>query len=176
MNIKMTVSNKEILNFLADFPGREFFTKEISDKLGISLGGVHNSLKALSKAGIVVFEQKGNMKFFKIDFNSPFVKQLRSAGIVENFLPLVQKIKNHCLAVILFGSAARGEQTAKSDVDLFILTNSPLEIKKLLPAKINRLPLKAIIKKPNDWSEMEIKEPEFFREIKNGIKLYESSF
>ncbi|MFA5187869.1 MAG: nucleotidyltransferase domain-containing protein [Patescibacteria group bacterium] len=176
MNIKLTILNKKVFNFLADWPEKQFFSKEISDRLGISLGGAHNSLKALLKAGVVVFEQKGNMKFFKINFSSPLFKQLRSAGIVESLLPLVKKIKNHCLNVILFGSAARGEQTAKSDIDIFILTNNPLEIRKLLPAKINRLLLKAIIKKPNEWSEMEIKEPEFFREIKNGIKLYESRF
>ncbi|OIO51658.1 MAG: hypothetical protein AUJ11_01590 [Parcubacteria group bacterium CG1_02_44_65] len=33
--------------------------------------------------------------------------------------------------------------------------------------------LKAIIKTPGEWSELEIAEPEFYREIKSGIILYE---
>ena len=35
------------------------------------------------------------------------------------------------------------------------------------------LRLKAIIKTSNEWSEMEISEPEFYQEIKNGIILYD---
>lgn len=176
MAIKLTKNSAKILDLLADFPEKQFFTKEISGKLGISLGGTHNSLKALSKAKLAVLEQKGNMKFFRINYGSALVKQLRSAGIIESLSPLIQKIKNHCLEAVLFGSAAKGEQTAKSDIDLFILANNVEDVKAVLPKKVKRLPVKAIIRKPNEWGEMKIKEPEFYSEIKNGIKLYESKF
>ena len=173
---KLTKNNGRILSLLADYPHKQFFTKEISDRLKISLGGTHNSLRDLAKAKMVILEQKGNMKFFRINLQNPLVRQLRVAIIIEIMSPIIQKIKKYSLKIILFGSAARGEQTAKSDIDLFILTNNISDVKAVLPQKINQMSVKAIIKNPNEWGEMEIKEPEFFLEIKQGIKLYEPEF
>ena len=35
-----------------------------------------------------------------------------------------------------------------------------------------KIPIKLVIKTPNQWSELEIKEPEFYKEVKQGIKLF----
>jgi len=171
--LKITTNNKKIINLLADYPSRSFFTKEISDKLKISLGGVHNSLKELVKEKIVSVEQRGNMKFFQINFHNSLVRQLRSAFAVEKLSKIVGKIEKDSKEIILFGSASRGEQSAESDLDLFILTNDPQNIKEIMKKEQGKLPIKMIIKTPNEWGEMEIKEPEFYLEVKKGIKLYE---
>jgi len=34
------------------------------------------------------------------------------------------------------------------------------------------MPIKAIIKIPNEWFELEAKDSEFYNEVKRGIKLY----
>jgi predicted nucleotidyltransferase len=170
---KLTNNYKKIIDLLADYPETQFFTKEISDKTGVSLGGAHNALKQLAKEKIVALEAKGNMKFYQIYADNPQVKQFRVADAIDRIMPLIDQIKSDCLKIVLFGSTARGEQTSDSDIDLFILTHEPETIKKkFFKSKIKRQ-LKTVIKTPNQWSELEIKEPEFFQEVSRGIKLFQ---
>lgn len=170
--MKLTKNCKKIILFLGDYPERKFFGKEIAEKLSISLGGVHNALKYLAKERIIEAEQKGNMKFYQIDENHPIAKQIKITAVVEKLLPLVNKIKNDCKEIILFGSSARGEQTRNSDIDLFVLTHTPEDVKKDISKFQKKIPVKPVIKTPNQWSELEIKEPEFYQEVKRGIKLF----
>ncbi len=168
----MTKNCQKIINLLSDYPKRSFFTKEIADEAGMSLGGAHNALKRLVKEKMAEAERKGNMKFYQIAAENPSVKQFRIAVAIDRIMPLVEKIKSDCQKIILFGSSARGEQTSDSDIDLFILAHEPEIIKEKFSKFGGKLPVKAIIKTPNQWSELEIKEPEFYNEVKRGIKLF----
>lgn len=170
--IKLTKNCKKIILLLGDYPEREFFSKEIAGILDISLGGTHNGLKYLAKEKIVEAEQRGNMKFYRINGENPLVKQLKTTAVVEKLLPLIDKIKKDCEEIILFGSTSRGEQTRNSDIDLFVLTHTPEDVKKGIAKYQKKLPVKPVIKTPNQWSELEIKEPEFYKEVKRGIKLF----
>ena len=169
--VKLTKNHQKIIIFLGDYPERRFFSKEIAGKLDISLGGTHNALKYLSKEKIVEAEQKGNMKFYQINDENPLVKQLKTTAVIEKLLPLINKIKNACEEIILFGSASRGEQTRNSDIDLFILTHTPEEVKKDISKYQKKIAVKPVIKTPNQWGELEVKEPEFYKEVRKGIKL-----
>jgi len=169
--VKLTKNHQKIIIFLGDYPERRFFSKEIAGKLDISLGGTHNALKYLSKEKIVEAEQKGNMKFYQINDENPLVKQLKTTAVIEKLLPLINKIKNACEEIILFGSASRGEQTRNSDIDLFILTHAPEEVKKDISKYQKKIAVKPVIKTPNQWGELEVKEPEFYKEVRKGIKL-----
>lgn len=169
---KITKNCKKIMLFLGNYPERNFFSKEIAEKLNISLGGTHNALKYLAKEKIIEQEQKGNMKFYCINEKNPLVKQFKITAVIEELSSLTKKIKDDSIDIILFGSASRGEQTADSDIDLFILTHNP-EVIKLKIVKIkNKLIINPIVKTPNQWGELEIKEPEFYNEVKQGIKLF----
>ena len=169
---KLTKNHQKIIIFLGDYPEREFFSKEIAGKLDISLGGTHNALKYLAKEKIVEAEQKGNMKFYRINEGNPLVKQLKTTAVVAKLLPFINKIKKNCEEIVLFGSASRGEQTRNSDIDLFVLTHTPEDVKKDIGKHKKKMPVKAVVKTPNQWSELEIKEPEFYKEVKRGVKLF----
>jgi len=174
--VKLTKNHQKIIIFLGDYPGKGFFGKEIAGKLNISLGGTHNALKYLAKEKIVDAEQRGNMKFYRINDENPLVKQLKTAAVVEKLLPLINKIKQVCEEIVLFGSVARGEQTRNSDIDLFVLTHTPEDIKKDISKYQKKMPIKPVIKTPNQWSELEIKEPEFYKEVRRGVKLFHSDY
>lgn len=169
---KITKNCEKIILFLGDYPEKEFFSKEIAEKLDISLGGTHNALKYLVKEKIIEQEQKGNMKFYSVNEKNPLVKQCKTTANIEKLSLLIKKIKDDCINIVLFGSASRGEQTANSDIDLFILTHDPEAIKSKIAKIKNKLIIQPIIKTPNQWSELEIKEPEFYNEVKQGIKLF----
>jgi predicted nucleotidyltransferase len=169
----MTKLEEKIIMLLADYPEREFYGQEIANKVKGSKASASGLLKVLSRRGVVFKKIKGHMKFYQINLKSPELKRLRINSAMKRINPLLPGLEKLSQKIILFGSASRGEQTSASDIDLFILSRDKNKIRGFFK-KINAgSRLKAIIKTPGEWSEMEITEPEFYQEIKNGIILYD---
>lgn len=169
----MTKLEQKIIKLLADYPEKEFYAQEITRKLKFSKASASGILKSLSEKGIILKKAKGHMKFYQINQKSPEIKKFRINLALGKINPLLPKLKKYSQKIILFGSASRGEQTHGSDIDLFVLTDKKDEAWAVIKKTGKSLPAKAILKTPGEWSEMEIKEPEFYQEIKNGITLYE---
>jgi predicted nucleotidyltransferase len=126
----------------------------------------------LVKEEIISEEKRGNMNFYQINDRNPIVKQTKITAAIEALIPLVDKIEQNAKEIILFGSASRGEQTNNSDIDLFVLTHQPEIIREDILKYAKKMGIKAVIKTPNQWSEMQSQEPEFYNEVKHGIKLF----
>jgi len=168
----MVRTREKIIQLLADYPGREFYGQEIAKKVKCSKSSTSGILKSLTAKGIVSKKVKGYMKFYQINLKSPEVKRLRIDLVLEKLNPLLPKLRKISQKIILFGSASRGEQTFDSDIDLLILTNSKLDVQAALKKTSSKMKIKAMIKTPGEWSEMEIKEPEFYQEVKSGMILH----
>jgi len=167
----MTKLEEKIIKLLADYPEREFYGQEIADRIKASKAAASGLLKALYGRGIIRKKVKGRMGFYRINQGSLDLKKLRINSALEKINPLLSKLKKYSQKIILFGSASRGEQTLNSDLDLFILSADKKRIKAALEETGSRI--QPIIKTSGEWSELEITEPEFYREIKNGIILYD---
>jgi len=168
----MTKLEQKIIELLADYPEKEFYAEELAKKLKFSKASASGLLKRLSNKKSITKMIKGNMKFYQINQGSPEVKKFRinlALGKIDSLLPKLIKFSQK---IILFGSASRGEQTSGSDIDLFILTDKKDQAGLAVKKAGRRLPIKPILKTPGEWSELEIKEPEFYHEVKNGITLY----
>jgi predicted nucleotidyltransferase len=169
----MTKLEEKIIRLLADYPEREFYSQEIANKVKGSKASASGLLKVLVQQRVVSKRIKGRMKFYQINSKSPELKRLRINLALERVSLLLPKLKKLSQKIILFGSASRGEQTSNSDIDLFILSRNKDEVRESLNKMSAGSRLKAIIKTPGEWSELEITEPEFYQEIRNGITLYD---
>jgi len=168
----MTKIEQKIVALLADYPEKEFYAQEISEKVKCSKASASIILKALADKKIISRTAKGHMKFYQINQKNPEVKRFRINWAMGKLNSILPGLKKHSQRIILFGSASRGEQTFGSDMDLFVLSLDKNKTKMDLKKISGRLRIKAIIKTAGEWSEMEIKDPEFFAEVKNGITLY----
>lgn len=169
----MTKIEQKIIKMLSDYPEREFYGQEIAEKIRCSKASASIILRSLFQKKIVFKKTRGHMKFYQINAKSSEVKKLKINLVLGKLNPFLPKLEKVSQKVVLFGSASRGEQTFGSDVDLFFLSNDKNETRKVLKKVFTNLPVKAVIKTQNEWSEMELTEPEFYQEIKNGIILYE---
>jgi predicted nucleotidyltransferase len=169
----MTKTEEKIIKLLADYPEREFYAQEIARIVKCSKASASGILKLLTKKKIAFRKVRGHMKFYQINQRSPRVKKLKIDWVLEKINSLLPKLEKFSKKIILFGSASRGEQTHDSDIDLFIISDDKDNIRAALNKISRELRVKAIVKTAGEWSEMEIKEPEFYREIKSGITLYE---
>ena len=169
----MAKLEQKIIKILADYPEREFYGQEIADKIKCSKASASIILKSLTSRKIIFRKTKGHMNFFQINTGNSEVKKFRIDSVLEKIKPILPKLERFCRKIILFGSGSRGEQTAGSDIDLFILSGRKDDVRSVIKKTRARLNIKAVIKTPVEWSEMEVKEPELYQEIKNGITLYE---
>ena len=161
----------KIVLFLAGQPHREFYGEEIANRVKCSKASASGILARLAEKKIILKKLRGRMKFYQINTADINVKKMKIDLALKETAALAAKLKKHSQRLILFGSASRGEQTVESDIDLFIATNRKDEVSKILADYKNKK-IKAIVKTPSEWAETEIKEPELYYEIKNGITLY----
>ena len=167
----MTKIAQKIIKLLADHPMQEFYGQEIADKIKCSKASASNILGKLAEEKIILKVTKGHMGFYRINYGNIDVKKIRIESALERIKPLLPRLEKVSQKIILFGSASRGEQTVGSDIDLFILSEEKAEAGLVIKKNIG-LKIKAVIKTAGEWSELEVREPEFYQEIKNGIVLY----
>lgn len=170
--VRLSKTEHTALLLLSRYPRRQFYSSQVAQLAGTSIGGTHLALRQLTARKLIAAERKGRMTFYQVKAQHPVVKQLKVTETVSQLTRLVERLKGLALEVILFGSAARGEQTAESDVDIFILTHQVAEVHAVIARERRGMPLAAVVKTPQQWMTLERTEPEFSQEVRRGILLH----
>ncbi len=160
----------KILQLFFDQPTKLFQLREISRMAEIGLPSAISHVKKLEKYCFVKKEKKSTYQSYiankdnekyKLYKKHDIALRLHESGFIEYLVNNVTPT-----AIVLFGSAARGEDIETSDVDIFVL------------AKEENLDLtrfeKQIKRKINIYFEPNIKKlsKELLNNIVNGIKIY----
>ena len=110
---------------------KQFYFSEVVRLTCTRQGVVQRELKTLTEAGILSAEKRGHQTFYSVNKNNPIFPDLRNivfktfgvfGQVREALSPLEKKIK----VAFVYGSFAKGEEAAGSDVDLFIVGRVPL--------------------------------------------------
>ena len=173
LSSKLTKIEKKIIVLLSNYPESEFYGQEIAKKVACSKASVSGILKLLVEKKLVKKKVKGHMKFYQINQNALELKRFKIDLVLDKLKPAIAGLEKFSKKIVLFGSASRGEQMFNSDIDLFVLTNEKEEVQLALKKLNPKLQIKAVLKTPNQWSETEVADPEFYHEVKNGITLFE---
>ncbi|MCD6318751.1 nucleotidyltransferase domain-containing protein [Candidatus Aerophobetes bacterium] len=166
-------NKQKVLKFLAQNPSQSLMTSEIIKNANISKAGANIALRELVKVGLIKRSIKGKTHLYQVDFHNPLVKQFKVIETVVELYPLIKKLNGLSQQIILFGSASRGENLEDSDIDLFILTRSEEETRKLIKKFNQHKKIKAVLKNPSSFAKLEREDPTFYQEIQRGIILWE---
>lgn len=133
-----TKGQQRVLGLLFGHPDRSFFTNEIIRHGGGGAGAIHRELIALTRAGILAEKCIGNQHHFQANPACPIFDELRGIirktfGIAGTLHKALQPFARKIQVAFVYGSIARGEETARSDIDLFIISND-LAYPDLFPA------------------------------------------
>lgn len=172
--ILIATNSQRILDFLVKNPGEEFLSREIQKATKISKAGTNFALNDLVKAKFVKRKKRGKFYLYSIDSTSPVAKQLKILKTVISLSSLIKKVRNSAKKIILYGSKSRGEDTKDSDIDLFVVTNMPEEIEKIVRRSTIGKRIQLTMRTPLKYVEMETTNPTFYKEIERGIVLWES--
>lgn len=176
-NLKKTLfatAGQKIISFLVDNAGNEFTEKDISKATGVKKSATNLALRKLAGKGLVDIKKVGRSSLCKIKENNFVAKEIKVLQNILILLPLLEKLKPVSQKIILFGSAARGENNKDSDVDLFVQTNNLDEVKKIIFSSNLREKLQFIVKAPKDMLKINKSKPLLFQEIKKGKIIWET--
>src|SRR5688572_19288962 len=116
----------EVLAAALTQPDKWWYLSELAQFLRTTPSSLQRELKALVDAGILQQRREGTRTYFKAETRSPLFPELR--GLVEKtvgVLPTLQEVLAPLQAsmecAFIYGSVARSEEHALSDVDLMVI-------------------------------------------------------
>jgi predicted nucleotidyltransferase/predicted transcriptional regulator with HTH domain len=101
---------------------REYHLREIARLINSAPINVAKELDNLAKLNLVMLSSKGNLKLYQINKDSPLLPPLRQLFIQTDYLgEELRKYLINAKYAFIYGSFARGEETVKSDIDIFVI-------------------------------------------------------
>lgn len=121
----------EVLGLFLQSPEEELYQTEIVKKTHKSLMQVQRSLKILEEVGLIVASREGRMVYYKAVRNHPAFEDLKrlffkTVALGDTLRKALLPFKSRIHLAFIFGSVARGEESADSDIDLFVLADTTL--------------------------------------------------
>jgi len=124
-----TSTQQKVLALLFGQPDRSFFATELIALAGAGSGAVQRELTRLSESGLITVRMVGNQKHFQASKQSPIFNEVRQIvgktfGLSKPLRDALQPIEEAIQLAIIYGSVAKKIDTASSDIDLLIISDS----------------------------------------------------
>lgn len=118
-------------------PDKWWYLSELADFLQTRPSSLQRELTALVQSGILEQRRDGRRTYFKAETRSPIFRDLRSIfektiGLVPTLRIMLRPFGDKIACAFVYGSVARGEERATSDVDLMVI--GELELADLFPS------------------------------------------
>jgi predicted nucleotidyltransferase len=117
---------REVLGLLLLRPDESLHVREISRLTGVPAGSLHRELRTLTDAGLLLREPVGNQVRYRANRACPIYPELaevfrKTSGLVDLVRAALAPLAGRISVAFIFGSIAKGAETASSDVDLYVI-------------------------------------------------------
>lgn len=118
-----------VLGLLFGQPERRFHGAEIIRLVGRGTGATHRVLLQLAQADLLTVTPVGNQRHYQANASSPVFDDLRrlvlkTVALAEPLAAALAPLADRIEEAFVFGSVAKGEDRAPSDVDLLVISAS----------------------------------------------------
>jgi predicted nucleotidyltransferase len=119
-------TQQRVLGLLYAHAERSFYATEIFERSGSGRGAAQRELARLVDSGLVVMSTVGNQTHYQANPQNPIFPELRSiivktSGVAEPLRIALASVAKKIDLAFVYGSVARGDAHASSDVDLLIV-------------------------------------------------------
>ncbi|MFW6014636.1 MAG: nucleotidyltransferase domain-containing protein [Candidatus Nanoarchaeia archaeon] len=164
---KFSKTDWKTLDIFMDNPYVEYHLRDIARLAKISSSSAKRALDNLVKTGLVNEKNKANLRIFSANNSEILFKQLKISKNVHFTKSLVEKLKP-AIAVILFGSFAKGENSVESDIDMVVISNKRFDINEFKDFTVQLHNFT-----PAGWAKAKKNNKAFVREVlEEGITMY----
>lgn len=158
----------QLFRMFIDRPDIEQYQSEIIKKSGLATNTVIKWLKNLVEYGLLIETWKGGLKLYSLNRGSPVVRQMKILLNVAAIYEAIQKFAGTGIELYIYGSTARGEDVADSDVDLLILgkanDSTVMQIVRDVETAIGRQ-VSPLTKTPVEYAELSRTNSAFYESI-----------
>jgi uncharacterized protein len=122
-----------ILALLYGHPDHSFYYRQITRQLHmVSSGTVQRELDTLSQLGLIQRSAVGKQVFYKANRSHPVFPELRTlvektVGAFQVLRSALEPLEDRVSLAFIYGSVARQEEKAESDIDLMVVGEVTLE-------------------------------------------------
>ena len=119
-------SRSAVLSALLLRPEAALHVRELARLTNVSPGSLHRELRNLADRGLLLRQETGRQVYYRANVQCPIFEELagllrKTAGLVDvlrqALVPLADKLE----MAFVYGSMARGEEHAHSDVDVMLV-------------------------------------------------------
>jgi predicted nucleotidyltransferase len=170
-----------VLGILFGQPDQQFQLTEIISRAGSGRGAVQRELEKLTEVGIVATAAYGNRKLYHANRESPVFQELhqlilKTVGIVDPLREALTAYRQSIKSAFVYGSIAKGKDTAKSDIDVMIIGEGLVysEVYSVLQQAEKHLarPVNPNLMTSNDWVRKVKAKSSFVTKILTQPKLF----
>ena len=120
---------QRVLGLLFGNADRSFYAKELIHLAGSGSGAVQRELAKLTSAGLVTLRRVGNQTHYQANPASPVFEQLRTlilktSGLVDVLRSALAPRAAEIGLAFVFGSVAKRVDSASSDIDVLIVSDT----------------------------------------------------
>ncbi len=118
-------TKRDILKRFLSNPDEKYYVRQLAAILNSSAGTIHRELTKFEKSGILKSENVGNLRFFYINKMNPLFTELKQMVFktegVKGRIEIELKDLKGLGAAFIYGSFAKEQERADSDIDLFLV-------------------------------------------------------
>jgi predicted nucleotidyltransferase len=119
---------QRVLGVLFGNPRRTFYANELTALARSGTGAVQRELRRLESSGLVTVTRVGNQKHYQANAGSPVFEELRAlvlktVGLADVLRAALAPVSKDIRAAFVYGSIAKGQDTAASDIDLMVVSD-----------------------------------------------------
>jgi predicted nucleotidyltransferase len=176
-----TPVQQRVLGLLFGQPGRRFQSAELIRLAESGTGAVHRQLRRLEMSGWVTATRLGNQKHYQANADCPAFSELqdliaKTVGLVEPLRLALHPLASQIVAAFVYGSIAKGSDTADSDIDLLVVADDvgyPEVFSALQPveSKLGRS-INPNVMTTRDWQERRRQKDSFVARIAAQPRLF----
>lgn len=124
-----TTTQQKVLGLLYGQPKKSFYLKEILRLTGMGVATIKRELDRMLAVGIVNMTPIGNQHHYQANPDCPLYEEILSIvrktfGLVDVIRSALAPEEGQIEIAFVYGSIAKGEDTASSDIDLLVITES----------------------------------------------------
>jgi predicted nucleotidyltransferase len=126
MDLLFGAYRQRILGELLLHPDSSYHVRELARVTDTTAGTLHKELAKLAEAGLLLREKQGNQVRYQANRLCPIYDELanifrKTTGLADVLKDALRPLSDKIETAVVFGSVARGEETASSDIDLLIV-------------------------------------------------------
>lgn len=124
-----TQTQQRVLGWVFGQPQRTFTVSELIASTGAGSGAVQRELAKLVASGLLTVKPVGNQKHYQANPAAPIHDELvaivqKTFGLAEPLREALSPLADRIDAAFLYGSVAKGTDTAASDIDLMVVSDT----------------------------------------------------